>query len=72
MTASEFAKEMDYDYSTIIRWLKKGLVPDAEFIEVSGSFGVWRIPESALQMPIPRLGRKKKEKAVKQEKEEKQ
>jgi hypothetical protein len=60
MTAVEFAKEMDYDYTTIIRWLKKDLVPGAEFVEISGSFGVWRIPESALSMPIPRLGRKKK------------
>src|SRR5262249_50907940 len=59
MTAVEFAKAMDYNYTTIIRWLKKGLVPGAEFVEVSGKFGVWRIPESALKMPIPRLGRKK-------------
>lgn len=59
MTAVEFAKAMDYDYTTIIRWLKKGLVPGAEFVEVSGKFGVWRIPQTALEMPIPRLGRKK-------------
>lgn len=61
MTAVEFAKAMDYDYSTIVRWLKLGLVPDAEFMKISesGKFGIWRIPESALGMTPPRLGRKK-------------
>jgi hypothetical protein len=59
MTAVEFAKAIDYDYTTIMRWLKRGLVPGAKFVEVSGSFGVWQIPQDALNMTPPRLGRKK-------------
>jgi hypothetical protein len=59
MTAVEFAKKIDYDYSTVMRWLKQGLVPGAEFVPVSGGFGVWKIPQSALGMEKPRLGRKR-------------
>jgi hypothetical protein len=59
MTAVEFAKVMDYDYSTVMRWLKSGLVPGAEFVEISGRFGVWQIPEEALTMEKPRAGRKR-------------
>jgi hypothetical protein len=59
MTAVEFAQAIDYDYTTIMRWLKRGLVPGAKFIEVSGKFGVWQIPQDALNMTPPRLGRKK-------------
>ena len=59
MTAVEFAKAIDYDYTTIMRWLKRGLVPGAKFVEVSGNFGVWQIPQEALGMTPPRLGRKK-------------
>ncbi len=61
MTAVEFAKAIDYDYSTVMRWLRRGLVPGAEFMPVSesGKFGIWRIPQAALQMEKPRLGRKK-------------
>ena len=61
MTAVEFAQAIDYDYTTIMRWLKRGLVPGAKFVEVSGNFGVWQIPEEALNMTPPRLGRKKAE-----------
>ena len=61
MTAVEFAKAMEYDYSTIVRWLRLGLVPGAEFMPISesGKFGIWRIPQAALQMKAPRLGRKR-------------
>jgi hypothetical protein len=61
MTAVEFAKAMDYDYSTVMRWLRRGLVPGAEFMRISesGKFGIWRIPQEALKMEKPRLGRKK-------------
>ena len=63
MTAVEFAKAMDYDYSTVMRWLRRGLVPGAEFMPVSesGKFGIWRIPQSALQMEKPRPGRRRDE-----------
>jgi len=60
MTAVEFAKEMDYDYSTVMRWLKDGIVPGAEFVPISGDFGVWQIPKSAItEIKLPRPGRKK-------------
>jgi len=59
MTAVEFAQAIDYDYTTIMRWLKRGIVPGAKFVEVSGKFGVWQIPPEALNMTPPRLGRKK-------------
>jgi len=60
MTAVEFAKAMDYDYSTIMRWLKDERVPGARFVEVSGQFGVWQIPETALtETVLPRPGRKR-------------
>jgi len=59
MTAVEFAQAIDYDYTTIMRWLKRDLVPGAKFVEVSGKFGVWQIPQEALSMTPPRLGRKK-------------
>ncbi len=57
MTATEFAQTMEYDYSTVMRWLRRGLVPGAKFVEISGSFGVWQIPEEALKMEKPRTGR---------------
>jgi hypothetical protein len=67
MTAVEFAKAIDYDYSTVMRWLRLGLVPGAEFMRISesGKYGIWRIPEAALQMEKPRLGRKKESKKSK-------
>jgi len=60
MTAVEFAQAMDYDYSTIMRWLRNGLVPGAKFVEISGQFGVWQIPKSAMtEIKLPRPGRKR-------------
>ncbi|MGH9841985.1 MAG: hypothetical protein ACREEM_24780 [Blastocatellia bacterium] len=60
MTAVEFAKAMEYDYSTVMRWLKDGIVPGARFVEVSGNFGVWQIPEVALkEIVLPRPGRRR-------------
>ncbi len=65
MTAVEFAEKMDYDYSTIMRWLRMDLVPGAKFVPVSGKFGVWQIPQSALSMQRPRPGRKRAKKPAK-------
>lgn len=66
MTAVEFAQAMDYDYSTVMRWLKDGIVPGAKFVEISGQFGVWQIPESAMtEIKLPRPGRKKSTKKAK-------
>jgi hypothetical protein len=63
MTAVEFAERMEYDYSTVMRWLRNKLVPGAKFVEVSGKFGVWQIPESALtEFKPPRPGRKRETK----------
>lgn len=58
-TAVKFAEEMGISYPTIVRWLKRGLVPGAKLEEtLTGS--VWQIPESALKMERPQLGRKPK------------
>lgn len=59
MTAVEFAKEMGYDYSTVMRWLRDDIVPGADFLPINEKFGVWRIPEEALKMEKPRAGRKR-------------
>jgi hypothetical protein len=46
-----------------MRWLRDGIVPDAKFVEISGQFGVWQIPEHAMtKIKLPRPGRKRAEK----------
>jgi len=62
MTAVQFAKEMDVDYSTVMRWLKNGVVPDAEQVEPIAGMKVWQIPQSALKMARPLAGRKRRTK----------
>ena len=58
-TAVKFADEMGISYPTIVRWLKRNLVPGAEQVETPMG-NVWQIPESALQMERPPVGRKPK------------
>ncbi|HKX32351.1 MAG TPA: hypothetical protein VJ302_31980 [Blastocatellia bacterium] len=65
MTARAFAEEMDVDYSTVIRWLKKGLVPGAQLKESEDRGKWWEIPPSALKMQMPRAGRKRTKKSQK-------
>jgi predicted site-specific integrase-resolvase len=60
MTATVFAKEMDVAYSTVIRWLERGLVPGAVIKEAPDRGKWWEIPESALKMERPKAGRKKR------------
>jgi hypothetical protein len=62
MTAKAFAVEMNVDYATVMRWLKSGDVPGAEYIEPIPGMRVWQIPESALQMPRKPAGRPRGEK----------
>jgi hypothetical protein len=57
MTAKAFAEEMNVDYATVMRWLKQGDVPGAEYIEPIPGMKVWQIPESALDMPRRPAGR---------------
>jgi len=59
MTAVVFAEEMDVNYTTVMRWLKQGIVPGAELIEPVPGMTVWQIPQSALQMPRPKSGPKR-------------
>ncbi len=56
MTAVTFADEMDVNYTTVMRWLRQGIVPGAEQIEPVPGMKVWQIPESALQMKLPKPG----------------
>jgi hypothetical protein len=59
MTAKTFAKEMDVDYTTVLRWLRLGLVPGATLKEDDrGNY--WEIPRSALKMGRPKAGRKRR------------
>lgn len=61
MTAMEFSREMNVDYSTVIRWLKNGIVPGAELVEPIAGMKVWQIPETAMEMERPLAGRKRPE-----------
>jgi hypothetical protein len=56
MTAVAFAEAMDVNYTTVMRWLRNGLVPGAERIEPVPGMKVWQIPESALEMKPPKPG----------------
>jgi len=58
MTVREFAEKMGRTYETIIRWLAKDMVPGAYREEITETLSIWRIPESALQMEIPKSGPK--------------
>ena len=66
MTARQFSEAMEVEYATVIRWLKQGLVPGAEFKEVLPGVKWWEIPESAIEdMERPKAGRKKARKGSK-------
>ncbi len=58
-TAVKFAGEMGISYPTIVRWLKRGIVPGA-ILEETPAGSYWQIPESALTMERPKAGRKPK------------
>jgi hypothetical protein len=60
MTATVFAQEMGVDYSTVIRWLKRQIVPGAVLRESPERGKWWEIPETALQMERPKWGGPKK------------
>ena len=63
-TAVKFAEDMGISYPTMVRWLKRGLVPGATLEETPGG-SYWQIPESALKMERPKAGRKPKADAAK-------
>jgi len=68
MTVKEFAEAMDVTYTTVIRWLKFGIVPGAYTEEVFPGMDVWRIPQQAVSMQRPKAGAPRggtKKKAVK-------
>ena len=56
MTATVFAHEMGVDYSTVMRWLKRQIVPGAILRESPERGKWWEIPETALQMERPKWG----------------
>jgi hypothetical protein len=62
MTARQFAAETGAAYTTVMLWLKRGLVPGAERKEdPRGPY--WEIPSSALKnFKKPKIGRPKKSK----------
>ncbi len=55
MTAIEFARKKGVSYTTVMTWLRQGLVPGA--VKKTGPKGkYWHIPASALQMETPKRG----------------
>jgi hypothetical protein len=56
MTAVAFAEAMDVNYTTVMRWLRAGIVPGAELIEPVPGMKVWQMPESAKHMKMPKPG----------------
>jgi hypothetical protein len=64
LNAGDFAICMDVDYSTVMRWLKRGLVPNAALMrDHRGKW--WEIPQSALQMERPQPGGRGKKRTPK-------
>ena len=47
LTARTFAKEKGISYTTVMAWLKEGLIPDAELEETPAGV-VWQIPPASL------------------------
>jgi len=58
MTATVFAEEMGVSYPTVVRWLKRRLVPGAVLRESPDRGKWWEIPEAALAMERPKTGPK--------------
>lgn len=59
LTAVQFANEAGISYTTIMKWLRRGLVPGAAKKEDHrGEY--WDIPASALAMERPKMGRPSK------------
>ena len=56
MTGTQFAEKMGVNYSTVVRWLKRQLVPGAVLCESPTRGKWWEIPPEALQMERPRWG----------------
>jgi hypothetical protein len=56
MTATTFAEEMGVSYPTVVRWLKRGIVPGAELRESPDRGKWWEIPLAALDMQRPKWG----------------
>jgi len=48
LTAKKFAARAGITYPTVIAWLKKGLIPNAKFIEDSPLGSYWEIPAASL------------------------
>lgn len=55
--APKFADYMGVSLRTIMNWLDKGYIPNAELIQL-GDVKVWRFPKDALQMSTPVQGSK--------------
>ena len=64
LTARKFAQEMGVDYTTVVRWLKNDLVPNAVRQESEDRGAWWEIPETSLKMERPKSGPVPKAKAA--------
>jgi hypothetical protein len=52
MTAREFAAAIKRPYPTVALWLRKGLVPGVQEIEL-GTAKLWQVPVSAVETFVP-------------------
>jgi hypothetical protein len=60
MTVRQFAAEKGVEPRTVARWLKLGLIPDAELDEVAPGVRLWKIPPAAVDtFVMPKAGRRK-------------
>jgi hypothetical protein len=69
MTAREFAAAIKRPYPTVALWLRQGLVPGVEEIQL-GTAKLWQIPATAVETFVPpKRGRPKKKNGAKKKAE---
>ena len=62
LTIPQIAEKQNIDRSTVLRWVKKNLFPNAQ-LEESPIGSYWLIPENDLtNLTLPQRGRPRKEK----------
>ncbi|MGH9849022.1 MAG: hypothetical protein ACREBD_04115 [Blastocatellia bacterium] len=62
MNASEFAALRGFPYTSVLRWLRKDLIPGVKKVD-AGNITVYLIPEGAVKtFQRPKIGRPKKSK----------
>ena len=64
LSAKKFAARAQVSYTTVMAWLRAGLIPNANFVEESPHGSYWEIPASSIdKVQKPKRGRKAKKSA---------